>query len=89
MRRRTILLAWAVFITVCFLVFMVFFINPIVAAAAKAKVEALTTKAVNRAIANIVTAGTYRELTDIRYDERGKPGNLQHAHRQLGEHLSL
>ena len=51
---------------------MVLFVNPIVAGAAKAKIEALTTKAVNRAIADIVTAGTYRELTDIRYDERGK-----------------
>jgi len=72
MRRRTIFLTWTIFVIALFFGFMIFFVNPIVAAAAKAKVEALTTKAVNRAIAGIVSAGTYRELTNIRYDERGK-----------------
>jgi len=71
-RLKTIFLTWTIFIIACFVSFTIFFVNPIVAMAAKAKVEALTTKAVNRAVSNVVTAGTYRELTNIRYDERGK-----------------
>ena len=58
------------------IIFMVIFINPVVAGAANAKIEAMTVKAVNRAISNIVTASTYRELTDVRYDVNGKITSL-------------
>jgi len=51
---------------------MYFFVNPIVVAASRAKIEAMTVKAVNHAVSSIVSIGTYRELTDIRYDANGK-----------------
>jgi len=72
MRRRTAFLAWGIFIVAIGIAFTAFFVNPIVAGAAQAKIEAMTIKAVNRAIAGVVTAGTYRELTDVRYDAQGK-----------------
>ena len=51
---------------------MIFFVNPVVAGASKAKIESMTVKAVNRAISGVVKVGTYRELVNIQYDSLGK-----------------
>jgi sporulation protein YunB len=72
MRHSSRLLLWGVIPVIIIFFLMWLLINPVVASVAQAKIETLTTKAVNRAIAQVITAGTYRELTDIRYDLQGK-----------------
>ena len=72
MRRRTAFLVWGGILFGLSFVFMVFFVNPVVAGAARVKIETLTARSVNRAISSIVTLGTYREITQISYDSNGK-----------------
>lgn len=57
-------------------VFMFVFVNPVVINYSKAKVEGITVKAVNKSISSIVSADTYKNLVDIRYDSAGKITSL-------------
>lgn len=56
--------------------FTLAFVNPIVVDYTHAKIEAMTVKATNRAVNNIVSANTYRELLIIKYDAAGKIQSL-------------
>ena len=73
MRRSIWVLFWvfAIFF-VAGIVFFHFFVNPIVADYSKAKIETMTVKAVNRAVAETVNTGTYQQLTEITYGADGK-----------------
>ena len=72
MHRACLFLCITAVATTLGIVFMVIFINPIVANYSQAKIEAMTVKAVNRAISQVVSAGAYRELTIVNYGGDGK-----------------
>jgi len=55
---------------------MIAFVNPIVVNYSAAKIEAMTIKAVNRSINQIVRHDTFRDLVDIRYGGDGKITSL-------------
>ena len=72
MHRAWLFLCISAGVTVLGIVFMVVFVNPIVASYSQAKIEAMTVKAVNRAISQVVSAGAYRDLTIVHYGSDGK-----------------
>ena len=72
MRARVWFLFWAVVVIAGGFTFMTFLVNPIVVAHSKSKIEAMTIRAVNRAIAETVTTGLHRELTNISYGQNGR-----------------
>ena len=71
MRKVSKVFLGVVFVLVVIVVFMVGVVNPTVANYGKAELEALTIRAVNLGVAQVVTSSIYSELTDIRRNSSG------------------
>ena len=71
-RSVRVILGILVVFVILSIVFMHFFVNPIIADYSKAKIEAMSVKAVNRAVSQVMSASSYKDLTDVRYGADGK-----------------
>jgi len=71
MRKVHAYLFVVVLVIIVCLVFMAAVVNPTVANYAQAELEALTVKAVNIGVGQVVTADTYMDFSDIRRNDQG------------------
>ncbi len=71
MRRRTKWLWGCLAVVTALMVGMVTLINPVVFDYATAQLDAITVQALNAGVADIVTADTYPQLTDVRRNAQG------------------
>ena len=70
--RRSVKWLWGVLaVVVAVIVGIVTLVNPVVFDYAAAQLDAITVQALNAGVADVVTADTYPQLTDVRRDSQG------------------